>query len=192
MENRLSNLDAKIWYFLCWRNSQLILLDCHAEICSCLFGLRSYFKKNTVYLIYKDKSWRCIILNIRRSLCEVSVILCHSTKLGRVDQFMWKSEIQNFTQCHPAVCTEFHWCGRTDRYTKLIARFLQLFCDTPLSGTLVEEKGMWPLPGWIDHTWVRWTDDWWNVVEQSLEELRYKPDDCGFDSRWGHWEFLLN
>jgi len=24
-----------------------------------------------------------------------------------------------------------------------------------------------------------------------FEALRYKPEGCGFDSRWCHWKFLL-
>jgi hypothetical protein len=29
------------------------------------------------------------------------------------------------------------------------------------------------------------------VVAQSVEALRYKPEGCGFDSRWGHWNFSV-
>ena len=29
--------------------------------------------------------------------------------------------------------------------------------------------------------------DEWYVVLQSIEALRYKPEGCGFDSRWGDW-----
>ena len=28
-------------------------------------------------------------------------------------------------------------------------------------------------------------------VAQLLEALRYKPEGCGFDSRWCHWNFSL-
>jgi hypothetical protein len=28
-------------------------------------------------------------------------------------------------------------------------------------------------------------------VAQLLEALRYKPENCGFDSRWCHWIFSL-
>jgi len=45
---------------------------------------------------------------------------------------------------HLAVCDEFHWCGGTDIYNKLITRFLQLLCDTTLNAILVEEEGAWP------------------------------------------------
>jgi hypothetical protein len=165
-------------YFLCWGNSELILLDCHVEICSCLFGLRSYFRKNTVYLIYKNKSWRRVILS-KGSLCAKCLSLC--AILQNWDRFMWKSQIWNFTKYHSAVCDEFHCCGTTERFNKLISCFLQLLCDTSLSGSLVEEEGAWPLPVfggcdtinilWINHTWIRWTDDCRNVVEQSVEAL---------------------
>jgi hypothetical protein len=92
MGNRVSNLDAEIWYFLCWGNSELFLLDCHVEICSCLLGLRSYFRKNTIYLIYKDKSRGHSILSIRKfcmkilSFCailqnwDVLINLCENLK----------------------------------------------------------------------------------------------------------------
>jgi hypothetical protein len=30
------------------------------------------------------------------------------------------------------------------------------------------------------------------VVAQLVEALRYKPEGCGFDSRWCHWNFLLH
>jgi hypothetical protein len=29
-----------------------------------------------------------------------------------------------------------------------------------------------------------------SAVAQVVEELRYKPKDSGFGSRWGHWDFL--
>jgi hypothetical protein len=29
------------------------------------------------------------------------------------------------------------------------------------------------------------------MVAQLLEALRYKPEDRGFDSRWGHWAFFI-
>jgi len=29
------------------------------------------------------------------------------------------------------------------------------------------------------------------LVAQSVEALRYKPEDRGFDSRWCHWNFSL-
>jgi hypothetical protein len=29
------------------------------------------------------------------------------------------------------------------------------------------------------------------AVAQVVEALRYKSEDRGFDSRWGHWEFSL-
>jgi hypothetical protein len=29
------------------------------------------------------------------------------------------------------------------------------------------------------------------MVVQLVEALRYKPEDCGFDSRWYHWNFSL-
>jgi len=32
---------------------------------------------------------------------------------------------------------------------------------------------------------------WEHVVKQFLEELRYKPEGSGFDSRWCYWHFLL-
>jgi hypothetical protein len=28
-------------------------------------------------------------------------------------------------------------------------------------------------------------------VAQLVEALHYKPEGCGFDSRWGYWDFLL-
>jgi len=31
----------------------------------------------------------------------------------------------------------------------------------------------------------------YNVVAQLVETLRYKPEGCGFDSRWCHWNILL-
>ena len=30
-----------------------------------------------------------------------------------------------------------------------------------------------------------------HAVVQLVEVLRYKPEDRGFDSRWGHWNFSL-
>ena len=30
-----------------------------------------------------------------------------------------------------------------------------------------------------------------NAVTQLVETLRYKPEGCEFDSRWGHWNFSL-
>jgi hypothetical protein len=30
-----------------------------------------------------------------------------------------------------------------------------------------------------------------HVVTQLVEALRYKPEGCGFDSRWCHWNFSL-
>jgi hypothetical protein len=29
------------------------------------------------------------------------------------------------------------------------------------------------------------------LVAQLVEALRYKPEGCGFDSRWCHWNFSL-
>jgi hypothetical protein len=29
------------------------------------------------------------------------------------------------------------------------------------------------------------------AVVQVVEALRYKPEACGFDSEWGHWDFSL-
>jgi hypothetical protein len=29
------------------------------------------------------------------------------------------------------------------------------------------------------------------LVAQLVEALRYKPEGCGFDFRWCHWNFLL-
>jgi hypothetical protein len=29
------------------------------------------------------------------------------------------------------------------------------------------------------------------VVAQLVEALRYKPEGCGFDFRWCHWNFSL-
>jgi len=29
------------------------------------------------------------------------------------------------------------------------------------------------------------------LVAQLVEALRYKPEGCGFDSRWCHWIFSL-
>jgi hypothetical protein len=33
--------------------------------------------------------------------------------------------------------------------------------------------------------------NWWDtlLVAQLVEALRYKPEGCGFDSRWCHWNF---
>ena len=31
----------------------------------------------------------------------------------------------------------------------------------------------------------------WYAVAQLVEALRYKPEGCGFDSRWCHWNFSL-
>ena len=30
-----------------------------------------------------------------------------------------------------------------------------------------------------------------HAVAQLVEALRYKPEGCGFDSRWCHWNFSL-
>jgi hypothetical protein len=30
-----------------------------------------------------------------------------------------------------------------------------------------------------------------HAVTQLVEALRYKPEGCGFDSRWYHWNFSL-
>jgi hypothetical protein len=30
-----------------------------------------------------------------------------------------------------------------------------------------------------------------HAVAQLVEAQRYKPEGCGFDSRWHHWYFLL-
>jgi len=30
-----------------------------------------------------------------------------------------------------------------------------------------------------------------HAVAQLVEVLRYKPEGCGFDSRWCHWNFSL-
>jgi hypothetical protein len=30
-----------------------------------------------------------------------------------------------------------------------------------------------------------------HAMAQFVEALRYKPDGCGFDSRWCHWNFSL-
>ena len=30
-----------------------------------------------------------------------------------------------------------------------------------------------------------------NAVEQLIKGVRYTPEGRGFDSRWGHWDFLL-
>jgi hypothetical protein len=30
-----------------------------------------------------------------------------------------------------------------------------------------------------------------HAVAQLVEALRYEPEDCGFDSRWCHWNFSL-
>jgi hypothetical protein len=30
-----------------------------------------------------------------------------------------------------------------------------------------------------------------DVVAQLVEALRYKPEGCGFDSLWGHWDYLM-
>jgi hypothetical protein len=30
------------------------------------------------------------------------------------------------------------------------------------------------------------------AVLQSIEALRYKPEGCGFDSRWGDWGSLID
>jgi hypothetical protein len=32
---------------------------------------------------------------------------------------------------------------------------------------------------------------WGYTVAQLVEALRYKPESCGFDSRWFHWDFSL-
>jgi hypothetical protein len=32
---------------------------------------------------------------------------------------------------------------------------------------------------------------WRHVVAQLDEALRYKPEGCGFDSRWRRWNFSL-
>jgi len=32
---------------------------------------------------------------------------------------------------------------------------------------------------------------WGHAVAQLFEALRSKPEDCGFDSRWCHWNFSL-
>jgi len=32
---------------------------------------------------------------------------------------------------------------------------------------------------------------WGHAVAQLVEALRYKPEGCGFDSRWCHWNFSL-
>ena len=32
---------------------------------------------------------------------------------------------------------------------------------------------------------------WRHAVAQLVEALRYKPEGCGFDSRWCHWNFSL-
>jgi hypothetical protein len=32
---------------------------------------------------------------------------------------------------------------------------------------------------------------WWYAVAQLVEALRYKPDDCGCNSRYDHWNFSL-
>jgi len=75
------------------------------------------------------------------SLCVQCMSFCAILQnVGRVDQFTWKYQISNFTKYHPAVCDEFHWCGRTDRYNKLITRFLQLLCDTTLKRFLWRRK----------------------------------------------------
>jgi hypothetical protein len=29
------------------------------------------------------------------------------------------------------------------------------------------------------------------AAAQLVDALRYKPEGCGFDSRWCHWNFLL-
>jgi hypothetical protein len=34
------------------------------------------------------------------------------------------------------------------------------------------------------------TKGWGHAVVQLVEALRYKPEGCGFDSRWCHWYFL--
>jgi hypothetical protein len=31
----------------------------------------------------------------------------------------------------------------------------------------------------------------WHAVAQLVEALRYKPEDRGFESRFGHWDFSL-
>jgi len=31
-----------------------------------------------------------------------------------------------------------------------------------------------------------YTAFWCHEVAQMVQELRYKPESCGFDSRWGH------
>jgi hypothetical protein len=30
-----------------------------------------------------------------------------------------------------------------------------------------------------------------HAVVQLVKALRYKPEGLGFDSQWGHWDFLL-
>ena len=32
---------------------------------------------------------------------------------------------------------------------------------------------------------------WRHAVAQVVEALRYKPEGCGFDSRWCHWNFSV-
>ena len=34
-------------------------------------------------------------------------------------------------------------------------------------------------------------DTWGYAVAQLVEALRYKPEGCGFDSRWGHCNFSV-
>jgi len=33
---------------------------------------------------------------------------------------------------------------------------------------------------------------WGYAVAQLVKALRYKPEDRGFDSRWGHWDFFID
>jgi hypothetical protein len=46
----------------------------------------------------------------------------------------------------------------------------------------LQEVG-WRGMGWIDMAQER------HAVAQLVEALHYKPEGCGFDSRWCHWNF---
>jgi hypothetical protein len=52
------------------------------------------------------------------------------------------------------------------QYTLSVMLVLLLFCD-----------GMYVL--------------WGHAVAQLIKALRYKPEGCGFYSRWCHWSFSL-
>jgi hypothetical protein len=39
----------------------------------------------------------------------------------------------------------------------------------------------------LQHSYINWG----HVVAQLVEALRYKPEVCGFDYWWCHWNFFL-